>query len=223
MSAFSYEELIEKGRPLWKPLTKVDSEYVEKIRSESGFELILSNVMEEKRNTTRCGVVIKPPIKNKLKLESGDIIYFHHNEVSTSKIPDGSGGVMEMQGRGSFLPSKKLFLINADNIYLIQRGDKLIEIDPYCFVAPYNTKKVDEDKYKHVIIPEELNKIESEKLGIVRYSCDTLRARNINEGDVVGFTRYSKYEFPINDEKLFRMNADWIIFKKHGKDTTISG
>ena len=126
-----------------------------------------------------------------------------------------------MPAPADFLPHLKLYLISPKSIYVIQRGDDIIEVDPYCFIEPYNTKQVDESKYKHVIIPESVNNIESDKLGIVRYGCKSLRDRGINEGDLVGFTRYSKYEFPIKGDRMFRMKAEWIIYKVKDEQKTI--
>lgn len=199
-------------KPVNKILTYIEDEYQNEIKSESGFTLLLSNVMQEAQNIVKHGLVREAPIKNRLGVQQGDVIYFHHNEVRRNEI-SMHGKIIAAPAPADFIPHEKLYMIDPSMVYVIQRGDEIIEIDPFCFIAPYNTKQIDETKYKHVIVPESINKIESDKLGIVRYGCKSLRDKGVNVGDVIGFTRYSKYTFPIRDEKLFRMKADWIIYK----------
>lgn len=209
-------------KPVSKILTFIPDEYEDEIKSESGFTLALSNVMQDAQNIVKHGLVREAPIKNTLGVQQGDIIYFHHNEIRTSEIYN-EGKTQVIPAPAVFIPHEKLYLINPKQVYVIVRDGEIIEIDPYCFIAPYNTKQVDETKYKHIIIPESVNNIESEKLGIVRYGCKSLRDKGINEGDVVGFTRFSKYTFPVLDEKLFRMKSDWIIYKLKNEQEVIIG
>ena len=54
---------------------------------------------------------------------------------------------------------------------------------------------------------------EKELVGELVYSNDYLRSLGVTEGDVVGFTPESEYEFNIENKKLYRIKSNDINIK----------
>ena len=54
---------------------------------------------------------------------------------------------------------------------------------------------------------------EQKHIGILKYGNSSLEALGINEGDLVGFTPVSEYEFIIDNDRLYRMRTTDITIK----------
>ena len=104
---------------------------------------------------------------------------------------------IEKNSRGFI--NENTYSVYADQIYAYKRNNKWNALDGYCFVKPiksYDNLKVDK---------------EQSLIGIMRYADKTLKM--IEEGDLVGFTPSSEFEFVINGERLYRVLTNSITIK----------
>ena len=155
-----------------------------------GGELILNTEIFNHQYVNREAIVISTPIVGDTDIKPGDTVIVHHNVFRRWHNVKG----IEKNSRSYF--NESTYFINQDQIFLYKRNDKWIAPKGYCFVKPL--KAVDQFN------------IESEKplMGIVKYSDGTVK-----EGDLIGFTPNSEYEFIINGERLYRVLSNLITIK----------
>ena len=88
------------------------------------------------------------------------------------------------------------YLVYLDQIYAYKKNDQWKAFPGYSFIKP--------------IVNDDVYSIEKEKplVGVVKYTDGS-----INEGDLVGFTPGSEYEFIVDGEKLYRVPTNKITIK----------
>ena len=93
------------------------------------------------------------------------------------------------------------YCVKEDQIFSYKRGDKWIAADGFCFVKPVkSTDKFSSDQ-------------EKEMCRCFKQSEQSTLRLWIKEGDLVGFTPASTYEFIIDGERLYRVLTSQITIK----------
>ena len=156
-------------------------------------ELILNTEIFNHQYINREAKVIATPKLVNSSLQVGDTVLIHHNVFRRWHNMRG----IEKNSRGFI--NENTYSVYADQIYAYKRNNKWNALDGYCFVKPiksYDNLKVDK---------------EQSLIGIMRYADKTLKM--IEEGDLVGFTPSSEFEFVINGERLYRVLTNSITIK----------
>ena len=139
----------------------------------------------------RVGTIRSTPIAGG-ELEVGDEVIVHHNVFR--RMVDIHGKEVNS---GSHLEDNE-YLVFADQIFAYKRKGKWSACNGYCFVEP----RENEETY--------INGHEALLSGYMRYPDDRLRSQGVEEGDLVGFTPNSEYEFTIDNTKLYRILSNHI-------------
>ena len=181
-------------RPRYNYLIKpVGSEY-NNTKNIAGVEFTVNATIENAKFVNRIGEVVATPDDDS-ELQVGDIVVVHHNVFRT---------YLDMKGRkrksNEYFRDEN-YLVPIDRIYLYKRNDAWRSVSHYCFIKP-----VDYVQESEILRTDK----EQEHTGIVAYSNDYLERMGIFEGDKVGFTKNSEYEFNVDSEKLYRMQTQDI-------------
>ena len=91
------------------------------------------------------------------------------------------------------------YFVNTDQIFLYKRNNKWHSLKGYCFVKPIISNNI------------LLNEKEVPFKGIIKYIDKDLD--DIKKNDLVGFAPSSKYEFIIDNERLYRVLSKFITIK----------
>ena len=170
-------------------VTPVKSRYNNK-KSVNGKELILNTEIFNHRQVSREAIVKSIPTVGNTDIQVGDTVIIHHNVFR--KWHDQQG--VERNSKSYF--NEDTYLVNSDQIFLYKNKSKWKPQKGFCFVAPIkSTNKLS------------LNK-EQPLVGVVKYTDGTVK-----EGDLVGFTPNSEYEFIIEGKKLYRVYSKFITIK----------
>ena len=154
-------------------------------------ELIINSEIQNHQYVNRYAKVLSVPIyADSLGIKVGDTVIVHHNVFRRWYDVRGR----EKNSKSFFKDNK--FIISQDQIFLYKNKDNWKPLDGFCFVQPIKS----EDKFN--------KDIEHETKGIVKYTDDSLEL-----GQVVGFEPFSKYEFIIDGEKLYRVYSKYITIK----------
>ena len=162
-------------------------------KNVEGGELITNTQIFTHQNVNRVGVVKCLPKESSTSVEVGDEVIVHHNVFR--RFHDIRGNE---QNSKSYL-SENNYLCNEDQIFAYKKNVKWIPIKGYCFIKPIESNNI-----------FSLNK-ERPLVGILKYKDPDLK--NISEGDLVGFTPTSEYEFVIEGERLYRVKSKNITVK----------
>ena len=138
----------------------------------------------------RQATVISKPIIGNTNIEVGDDVIVHHNVFR--RWHDVKG--VEKNSKAWFSEDK--YIVCQDQIFLYKNKDQWKPIPGFCFVKPIKNKSSWGLEKEH---PTK---------GVVKYTDGSFE-----EGDVVGFTPFSKYEFIIDGEKLYRVYSKFITIK----------
>ena len=114
------------------------------------------------------------------------------------KTPIQSGD--NERNSGSFI-TDNTYTVYHDQIFGYKQNGKWKALPDFCFVAP-----IKQDSKWSVLNEKEL-------VGELVYSNDYLKSLGVAEGDVVGFTPASEYEFNIENKKLYRIKSNDINIK----------
>jgi len=155
-------------------------------------DLIMNTEIFNHQYVNREAVVLKTPIAIDTKIKEGDKLIVHHNVFRRWHNVKG----IEKNSR-SYISDDE-FAINEDQIFLHKPKDasEWSATDGYCFVQPIkSTDKLVEDS-------------EEPLMGIVKYTDGSC-----NEGELVGFTPVSMYEFIIGGKRLYRVMTKFITIK----------
>jgi len=170
-------------------VTPVKSRYNNK-KSVNGRELILNTEIFNHKQVSREAIVKSIPTVGDTDIQVGDTVIIHHNVFR--KWHDQQG--VERNSKSYF--NENTYLVNSDQIFLYKNKSKWKPQKGFCFVAPIkSTNKLS------------LNK-EQPLVGVVKYTDGTVK-----EGDLVGFTPNSEYEFIIEGKKLYRVYSKFITIK----------
>ena len=156
-------------------------------------ELIVNTEIFHHQYVNREARVISIPTLVKTKLKPGDAVIVHHNVFRRWHNMHG----IEKNSK-SFISENK-YAVAKDQVYAYKRNNKWNSLDGYCFVKPIKS----------------LNKLsvdtEQPLVGIIKYTDRKLKM--IEEGDLVGFTPNSEFEFIIDGERLYRVLTNEISIK----------
>tara|TARA_R100000231_G_scaffold36608_3_gene32282 strand:+ start:1661 stop:2230 length:570 start_codon:yes stop_codon:yes gene_type:complete len=148
--------------------------------------LILNTEIYNHEYVNRKARVISCPIVGDYKVSPGDNVIVHHNVFRRWHNVKGE----EKNSRSYFKDNK--YIVSPDQIFLYNNN----AMPGYSFVQPLISKNnLSEDK-------------EDSCKGVIVYSDDTY-----NKGDIVGYTPFSKYEFIINGQRLYRVMNKFITIK----------
>ena len=155
-----------------------------------GGELILNTEIFNHQHVNREAIVISTPIIGDTDIKAGDTVIVHHNVFR--RWHDVKG--VERNSKSYF--NESTYFINKDQIFLYKRNNSWIAPKGYCFIKPLKAV----DKFN----------VETEKplQGIVKYSDGT-----IGVNDLVGVRPNSKYEFIVDNERLYRVLSNFITIK----------
>ena len=154
-------------------------------------ELVINSEIQNHQYVNRYARVLSVPIyAESLGIKVGDTVIVHHNVFRRWYDVRGR----EKNSKSFFKDNK--FIISQDQIFLYKNKDNWKPLEGFCFVQPIKS----EDKFN--------KDIEHETKGIVKYTDGSLEV-----GQVVGFEPFSKYEFIIDGEKLYRVYSKYITIK----------
>ena len=153
-------------------------------------DLILNTEVYNHQFVNREAIVKSVPTVFETEIQPGDTIITHHNVFR--RWHDVKG--IERNSRSYF--DENTYLVKEDQIFLYKRDNKWKSLDGYCFVQPIKERnKLGVDKEEFCI-------------GIVKYTDNSYK-----EGDLVGFTPFSTYEFIIDGKRLYRVMTQFITIK----------
>ena len=156
-------------------------------------ELILNTEIFHHQYVNREAKVISIPILVKTKIQPGDTIIVHHNVFRRWHNMQG------IEKNSKSYINENTYAVKKDQVFAYRRNNKWRALKGFCFVKPiksYNNLSADK---------------EQPLVGIMRYLDKDLKM--IEEGDLVGFTPDSEYEFIIDGEKLYRVFTNEISIK----------
>ena len=156
-------------------------------------ELILNTEIFNHQYISREAIVKHIPLITKTKIQQGDEVIVHHNVFRRWHNIRG-----EEKNSRNYI-NESTYAVREDQIFLYKRNKKWCTLKNYCFVKPiksYNKFSVDK---------------EQPLMGIMKYTNKDLH--DINNGDLVGFTPSSEYEFIIDGERLYRVLTNSISIK----------
>jgi hypothetical protein len=153
-------------------------------------ELILNTEVYNHQHVNREAKVLSAPRIGGSEILAGDTVTLHHNVFRRWHDVKGR----ERNSR-SFLEEGK-YLVGQDQIYLYKRGGDWICPKGYCFVQPIKENGLFSDEAEKPLI------------GIVKYSDGS-----VNEGDLVGFTPSSQFEFVVDGQRMYRVLSNFITIK----------
>ena len=159
-------------------------------------DLILNTEIFNHQYVSREAVIKHLPLAIDTDLKVGDEIIVHHNVFRRWHDIRGK----EKNSR-SFL-DENTYCVKQDQIYSYNRnkcGWKTL--NGFCFVKPIKSN----DNFT--------TEKEKSLVGIMKYMDPLLKKYNISEGDLVGFTPNSEWEFVIDDQIMYCMKSNDIVIK----------
>ena len=155
-------------------------------------ELILNSEISDHRYVSRIGIVLAIPKAEETDIQVGDEIIVHHNVFR--RWYDVRG--IERNSRSYWEENK--YFVKSDQIFLYKRNNKWCAPKGYCFVKPIQSNNILLEK-------------EVPLRGVMKYVDKELK--DINKGDLVGFTPSSEFEFIVDGERLYRVPTNSISIK----------
>lgn len=178
-------------------LVNVPKTYEDTLKTPSGMELYIDTRFDDVRHTIRYGTVISSPDP---RFAAGDTVYFHHNIVRRIHTVEGRTD----KYHNTIL--ENAYEIQPGQIYATKRQGQLRAIAPYCFIKPMPRQNTTAGDLQIVS-----KQNEQPQWGIVKYTNEQLSAQGVENGDTIIFNLDSEYEYPVDGEKLYRMQTEWII------------
>lgn len=165
--------------------------------------LILNTSIEDHKFVNRFGKILEEPKNKNSEFKKNDIVIVHHNVFR--RFYDVRG--KEKNSRNYFEENK--YFCFDDQIFLYKRNNKWQVPNGFCFVKPIlNDIDLSSDKEKPLT-------------GVLKHLGSDLRALNLKDNDIIGFTPNSEYEFIIDGEKLYRVPLNSIAIKYDRKGTEV--
>ena len=127
------------------------------------------------------------PLRHCGGVEPGDDVIVHHNVFR--RFYDVRGN--EKNSRSFF--AEDTYFCKEDQVFAYKRGGEWKALDGYCFVKPLES----DDMWT--------TEKELPNIGVLKMLGDDLQAQGLQQGDIVGFTPRSEYEFVIDGERLYRV------------------
>jgi hypothetical protein len=160
-------------------------------------KLIINTTMDDHKFVNRVGIVMSVPLIGDTDLSIGDEVIVHHNVFR--RFYDVRGN----EKNSSSYFKEDMYFCYYDQIFLYKHNDQWKAPGNFCFVKPILKKE------KQIISDEK----EQKRIGILKYGNSSLEAFKIHEGDLVGFSPSSEYEFIIDENRLYRMRTNDITIK----------
>ena len=159
-------------------------------------ELILNTEIFNHQYVSREATVISTPLAVKTDIQPGDEIIVHHNVFRRWHNIKG------LEKNSNSYIDDETYCVRDDQVFLYKRNNESWKtIKGYCFVKPIKSNnEFSTDKEQPLI-------------GIMKYMDPVLLESGIIEGDLIGFTPDSEYEFIIDGEKLYRVLTPEISIK----------
>jgi len=165
--------------------------------------LILNTSIEDHKFVNRFGKILEEPKNKNNEFKKNDIVIVHHNVFR--RFYDVRG--KEKNSRNYFEENK--YFCFDDQIFLYKRNNKWRTPNGFCFVKPIlNDIDLSSDKERPLT-------------GVLKHLGSDLRALNLKDNDIIGFTPNSEYEFVIDGEKLYRVPLNSIAIKYDRKGTEV--
>jgi len=179
--------------PRWDYLIKPYGKQYNNTKKIANLEFTVNTSIEDATFVNRLGIVCAVPNGGQIPLDS--IVVVHHNVFRT---------YLDMKGRkrksNEYFRDEQ-YLVNPNRIYMYNEGDGWKTTEEYCFINPIDYIQ-DGDLYRS-------DKEKEEHVGIVKHG----NINNVSQGDMIGFTKNSEYEFNIDGEKIYRMKNSDICIK----------
>jgi len=182
-----------------KPVGKVYDNSID----VDGKELLLNTSIEKHKFVNNKAIVVSTPLAFDTPIEEGDEIIVHHNIFRRYYNMKGK----EVNSSKFF--KNDLYFCQIDQIYLYKKIYKWYAFADRCFAMPLeNNNDLELDK-------------EQKLIGVLKYGNKSLEAKGINEGDTVGFTPNSEFEFIVNDQRLYCMKSNDIVIKYEHQENQV--
>ena len=159
-----------------------------------GVDLILNTQIFTHQNVNRLAIVKSLPITGDTNISIGDQVIVHHNVFR--RYHDVRG--VEKNGK-SYIDDDN-YLCSFDQIFLYKNKNEWKAPKGYSFVKPIESNNI-----------FNLNK-ELPSVGVVKYLDEHFDSQ-IQQGDLVGFTPGSEYEFIVDDERLYRVRSQSLTIR----------
>ena len=159
-----------------------------------GVDLILNTQIFTHQNVNRLAIVKSLPITGDTNISIGDQVIVHHNVFR--RYHDVRG--VEKNGK-SYIDDNN-YLCSFDQIFLYKNKNEWKAPKGYSFVKPIESNNI-----------FNLNK-ELPSIGVVKYLDEHFDSQ-IQQGDLVGFTPGSEYEFIVDDERLYRVRSQSLTIR----------
>ena len=159
-----------------------------------GVDLILNTQIFTHQNVNRLAIVKSLPITGDTNISIGDQVIVHHNVFR--RYHDVRG--VEKNGK-SYIDDDN-YLCSFDQIFLYKNKNEWKAPKGYSFVKPIESNNI-----------FNLNK-ELPSIGVVKYLDEDFDSQ-IQQGDLVGFTPGSEYEFIVDDERLYRVRSQSLTIR----------
>jgi len=160
----------------------------------NGVNLILNTQIFTHQNVNRLAIVKSLPITGDTNISIGDQVVVHHNVFR--RYHDVRG--VEKNGK-SYIDDDN-YLCSFDQIFLYKNKNEWKAPKGYSFVKPIESNNI-----------FNLNK-ELPSIGVVKYLDENFDSQ-IKQGDLVGFTPGSEYEFIVDDERLYRVRSQSLTIR----------
>ena len=180
-------------------IIKPKKERYENIKQIGDQELVLNSEISSHQFVSRIGIVLAIPKAEDTDIQVGDEGIIHHNVFR--RWYDVRG--IERNSRSYWEENK--YFVKSDQIFLYKRNNKWQAPKGYCFVKPIQSNNILLEK-------------EVPLRGVIKYVDKELK--DINEGDLVGFTPSSEFEFIVDGERLYRVltNSISIKYERQGNE-----
>ena len=159
-----------------------------------GVDLILNTQIFIHQNVNRLAIVKSLPITGDTNISIGDQVIVHHNVFR--RYHDVRG--VEKNGKSYIYDDN--YLCSFDQIFLYKNKNEWKAPKGYSFVKPIESNNI-----------FNLNK-ELPSIGVVKYLDEHFDSQ-IQQGDLVGFTPGSEYEFIVDDERLYRVRSQSLTIR----------
>ena len=158
-------------------------------------QLVVNTGIEDFKFVNRLAKVLETPKAFSTGIKTGDTIVIHQNVFRTFYDMRGN----KKKSRSWF--KDNLYFCAADQIYLYKNKAGWHSFNDRCFIIPI--------KDKESLTLEK----EQSLIGILKYGNSSLKALNINPGDLVGYTPNGEWEFLIEGKRLYCMKSNDIVIK----------
>ena len=155
-----------------------------------GKSLIVNTEVFNHQYVNREAEILALPINADSELKVGDTVIVHHNVFRRWHDIKGK----ERNSKAYY--REDMYFVNKDQIFAYKSKDTWKPMRGFCFVKPI--KSIDKFDIE----------VEHKTKGVIKYTDGSF-----NKGDIVGFEPFSKYEFIIENEKLYRVYSKFITIK----------